>query len=237
MNLRSLWQCVQNLIGLGGTDDVCGLVGNALSEANAQSITLDSGKACLYYLPCFLCAVFGNYEKGAALALDYDGKFDKALSGACNVMHETFAAGVNLFGMARKTKKSKYKRAGKKALSKIRSWAKHDNPNVLHYLHCFEAELAALNGKLDTAEALYHRSLALARRSGFIHDAAIINERYASFFLLVRKVPDEAYYQMEEACKLYEEWGCRHKADLLRREYQWIREKETPRESVVTVRR
>jgi hypothetical protein len=183
-------------------------------------MTLESGRVGFFYLPCFLCAVFANYEKGSELALENDGRFEKALSGAGMVMHWTFVAGINHFGMARKTKKQKYIKAGKKALSTIKSWAKHDNPNILHYLHFFEAEVAALKGKLDAAEVLYQKAQTISRRAGFIQDAAIINERYASFFLTIRKSPEDAVYKAEESIKLYEEWGCVLKADMLREEYR-----------------
>mmetsp|Transcript_45096 Transcript_45096/g.109717 ORF Transcript_45096/g.109717 Transcript_45096/m.109717 type:complete len:502 (-) Transcript_45096:125-1630(-) len=236
LNARSIWQCVQNLLGLGETDDPCALVGNALSEANAQSITLESGKFGLHYMPCYLCAVFGKYEKGSQIAKENMKRFEKALSGAGISMHWTFVAGVNHFAMARKTRKRKYIKEGKKVLSTIRGWAKNDNPNVLHYLHLFEAEMAALRERLDASEVLYHKAIAISRRSGFIHDAAMINERLASFFLHHRKSNDDAYYQMLEACKLYEEWGCYLKVEMLQKEYRSVAEENaTPRQTIEAI--
>ena len=76
-----------------------------------------------------------------------------------------------------------------------------------------------MEGRLDKAELLYHQALSIASRSGFLQDAAIINELFAEFFLNRRKSPDDALYKMKASCGLYEEWGCHLKAEMLRAKY------------------
>lgn len=227
MNIRALHQAVLNL--LGRSDDPLELIGSGLSEADSRLFQHESGKVLLFYLPCFLCAIFGDFEKGSSIALENAGRFEKAAAGIFMNFHETFCRGVNLLGMAKKTKERKYTKAGIKILRTVRTWAKRDNPNVLHYVQLFEAELSVLKGKLDAAEVSYQKALSLARRSGFLPDAAIIHERYASFFLVDRKSPSDARHHLMEGCKLYEEWGCRLKADQLRRNGEAIHLELPPR--------
>jgi hypothetical protein len=38
-----------------------------------------------------------------------------------------------------------------------------------------------------------------------------------------RKSPEDALYKIDEACKLYEEWGCLSKVEMLRKEYGSLR--------------
>ena len=232
-NLTMLWQCVLNL--LGKSDDPCVLQGKAIPDLEAfqESITLENSKCLLFYVQSFLLAIFGEYEKGAALALENGGRFQKAGPGLFMNMHETFVRGLHLFCMAKRCPKTtKYKRAARKALSTISGWAKKDNPNVLHYEKLLKAELCSLNGKLDSAQLLYHQALSLASRSGLIQDAAIINERCAEFFLKERKSVDDATKKMMKSIKLYEEWGCCVKADMLRAQHDSIK----PPPSVLVVR-
>eukprot|EP00522_Entomoneis_paludosa_P002021 CAMPEP_0172473570 /NCGR_PEP_ID=MMETSP1065-20121228/68923_1 /TAXON_ID=265537 /ORGANISM="Amphiprora paludosa, Strain CCMP125" /LENGTH=1236 /DNA_ID=CAMNT_0013231745 /DNA_START=115 /DNA_END=3826 /DNA_ORIENTATION=- len=219
-NINTLWQCVLNL--LGRSDDPYVLSGEAIPDFDAfrTSTTIKSGQALIYFAQVTLYAILGDFEAGSSLSLANEGFFKKAGPGMFLNIAETCARGLCYFGMARKSKKKKYRRAGMKVLSCVRAWAKQKNPNVTHFLHLFEAELFALDGKPAKAELHYHKAVALARRAGFVQDAAIINERLAAFFWRDKNSPDDAIYHMEKACELYEEWGCQLKADILRREYE-----------------
>jgi hypothetical protein len=87
------------------------------------------------------------------------------------------------------------------------------------------AEQAALKKtKQKYAEALYRKAITLAARTGHLHHAALFFERYAyiSFFLLQQKegprsdvVDEEAKYRIDEAIRLYQEWGAMAKVELL----------------------
>jgi hypothetical protein len=225
-NISTLWQGVLNL--LGRSDDPLHLAGEAIPNIDSftSAINLESELVLVDYIQMYIYAIFGFYEKGADLALKNEGRFSKAGPGIFMNMHETFTRGLCLFGAAGISKQRKYKRAGIRVLSTIRKWVKNENPNVLHYEKLLEAELRSLNGKLDAAELLYHQALNLATRSGFIQDAAVINERCANFLMHKRKSPDDALYKMREACKLYEEWGCRPKVEMIRKEHPSL--SETP---------
>ena len=224
-NISMVWQGTLNL--LGRTSDPLELAGEAIPDLEdfKSLLTIESGVSLLPYIQCCLCAILGSYEKGAELALANEYRMRKAGPGIFMNMHDTFVRGLCLFAMARKTKQRKYTVAAKRAFGEIRKLTRKEDPNVLHYEKLFEAELCALKGNLDTAEILYQRALNLATRAGFLHDAAIANERCADFFLHERKCKEDALYKMEEACKLYDEWGCRIKVDMLRDEYASLKDK------------
>ena len=132
-NISMLWQSALNLSDkCDNPEDLSGDVIPNLATFS-ESVTLESGKVMLRYCQSYLCAIFGNYERGASMALVDEGRFKKAGPGICINMHETFTRGLCLFCMARKSKMPKYKRAGKRVLSTIRRWVKEENPNVLHY--------------------------------------------------------------------------------------------------------
>ena len=218
-----LWQTVLNLMGTRPKDH-CLLEGHAINDYSAMkgSLSIIIQDVILKYLELFLCAIFGEYERAAELmADDEDDLFHKTGPGLSPVMHDAFVRGLCYFGLARKTGHAKYKRAGKKILATISNWVKKGNPNVLHYEKLFQAELAALNGRMSDADLYYHKAVGLATQSGFIQDAAIINERCGDFFQNIqRKSPGYAIHKIEEACRCYEEWGCSFKAQMLREQYK-----------------
>jgi hypothetical protein len=63
-------------------------------------------------------------------------------------------------------------------------------------------------------------ALKMALRQGFIHDAALANERYGDFLLFEVGDREEAVSRLEEVVKLYEEWEARAKANRLLQKYK-----------------
>jgi hypothetical protein len=219
-NIAMLFQCTLNLLGKSA-DGPLSLCGEVIPdfEVFQSSITIETGKCLLLMLREYLCMIFGSYIDGADLALSDEGRFKKGTTGMFFVMPETFARGVNLFAAARMTGKKRYRRAAKSVLKVTRRWAAENNPNVQHHYQLFLAEMCALDGQDEKAELLYHRALSLAKRAGFVSDAAIISERCADFYDCRKKSQDDTKYKVEEACRLYAEWGCKTKSDMLQRKY------------------
>ena len=217
INISSLRQAVLNLSAMSGNP--LSFEGEAIAdvEAHKASMTAEADMCLFLYLEMFVYAIFGDYEKGASMALEHEGRFQKAAAGLFMTMHETYARGLNLFGMARNTKLPKYKRAAKRVLSQVNEWAKHDNPNVMQYSKLFQAELFALNGKINAAELAYHQALGFANRLGCIHDEAIIHERFADFFWNSKQSLEEAEFHIEKSCEKYYDWGCPLKAEILQK--------------------
>jgi hypothetical protein len=59
----------------------------------------------------------------------------------------------------------------------------------------------------------------MAARGGFVHDAALANERYGEFLLHDMSDKREALFRFEEAIKFYSDWGASKKVELLREQY------------------
>lgn len=90
---------------------------------------------------------------------------------------------------------------------------------MTHFQRLLEAELWAYKGKHYLAKNDYEAGTVLAARGGFIHDAALANERYAEFLLDEMDDKESAVYKLKEAIKLYSEWGAHAKAEQLSRKY------------------
>jgi hypothetical protein len=135
---------------------------------------------------------------------------------------ENLCKGVSLFDMARTTKKSKYKQEAMKVLATVKDHVKKGALNVYHHEALLEGELAALNGNSDVARHHYGRATVLAGRRGFLQDSALANERFGAYLLKDLKDAEEASFRLEQAAKLYGEWGARAKANLLIEEYGYL---------------
>ena len=74
-------------------------------------------------------------------------------------------------------------KSAKRALLKIAGLLDKGNPQSQHYKPFLEAELAAYNYKPLIAAEKYETTILLANENGFIHDAALANERYGQYLL------------------------------------------------------
>jgi hypothetical protein len=175
-------------------------------------VTMEAQQSRLY-------AIFGEHGKGADLSITNGYDFSKVAPGSPNLPAALFCGGISSFEMARKTRKQKFKKHAKKIHSTIKSWVKKGNPNVIHYDRLLDAERAALDGKSNAALKHYRSAVSLAVRGGFVHDAALANERYAEYLLHDMSDRQEAIFYFEEAIKFYSEWGALKKVDLLREKY------------------
>ena len=129
------------------------------------------------------------------------------------------------------TGKSSDVRAAKRFSRIIHQWVAKENPNVLHFWTLFKAEAAALVNKIDVAESLYQKAFALASRSGCLHEAALMSERYANFLLTDKQDSVGAKARLEDALKLYKEWGAGAKVMVLREEIAKLDNPRMPRPS------
>jgi hypothetical protein len=208
--LRIILRAVSNL--RGNADDPRLLVGEVVNRNEVlESAVLKNAEEAMQ---SFLCAYLGEHELGAELAL---AKGDKYLKEApCHPfgMWETLCRGISLYAMARRTKKQNFKKHALRVKKTIETWFDSGNPNVKHHLRLLNAEQAALDGKSDKARQLYGEAVSLAARAGFLHDAALANERYADFVLDDDR--DEAAYRLGESVRFYSRWGATRKVELLR---------------------
>ena len=208
---------------MGESDDILILTGEAMDEDDLKNWASQAGNEGFVGIfqaqKSQIYAICGEHQKGADLAISKGDDFWKKLPCYPLVMSDRFYKGVSLFDVARKTKRRKYMVHAKREFDAVERLVKKGNPNARHYLALLEAELAALHGKGDRALIQYEASAILAARAGFIQDAALINERFGEFLLNEMSDRDQASFRLEEAIKLYQEWGASAKVLLLREQY------------------
>eukprot|EP00980_Cylindrotheca_fusiformis_P027456 scaffold20461_cov117-Cylindrotheca_fusiformis.AAC.19 len=211
-NLKMFWQMVLNLVTTPVSKDAHKLEGEVFS---AQGFT---SKGAVYLGAMYgwqgELLVFFDLESAANRAIKDGDKFATLSPGVFHNMRGTFLQATALFAIARRTRKRKYRTHTNKLAYRIKGWTTKGNPNVRHYHMALMAEQAALRKKYDLAEEYYKDSISLAARTGHMHDAALINERYAEFLREELLDERESRYRLGEAIRFYEAWGAFGKAEL-----------------------
>lgn len=219
-----IWQPALNLMGLGAKDPTA-MQGDVLKDFDAFCKAHENNTPMMAMirsqkLRLFVC--FGEYEQGANLFAAHGFDWPEAGPGHPMFMDTIFAGGVCCYAMAAlassRGKRKNYRKLATKARCTLKGWVRQGNPNVLHYEALLDAEKAALAGKKKAAERNYQSSIAIATRLGFIHDAALANERYSNFMLTVLKNQQGAAYHLREAIQLYSEWGAVKKVEQLQQQ-------------------
>ena len=223
---RVWWQTILNLRGDGGTDCFT-LEGKAMDMTEDEYIAFASLPEniknvlpTVRILKGFLYTFLGEYQLGADLAVQHGRSiFNDYPTNPAN-MAASYYFGVCLVDAAIKTKRRKYKVHAKQMFARLHGYVKRRNPNVAHYHLGLEAELLVLSGRYNEATMKFQAAIALASRSGFIHDAALMSERFAIFlFASVPNEEEEAVFHLKAASKLYREWGALKKVERLNESY------------------
>ncbi|CAJ1928241.1 unnamed protein product [Cylindrotheca closterium] len=128
---------------------------------------------------------------------------------------DTFHRGIAWYAMARRTGRKRYKSEAKKIRKAVSSWVSAGNPNVVHYDLLLSAEQAVLDKKYDKADDFYRRAIVSAARGGFLHHAALFNERFAEYRIDIHGDIDDYKYYTQEAIRYYTDWGAVGKAKEL----------------------
>ncbi|CAB9497183.1 Transcriptional regulator [Seminavis robusta] len=170
------------------------------------------------------CAYLGNYQKGADLSLQRGGAYDATYPAMPIGIWDKFLRGVCLYAAAINTGKRKYIQGANVIRKVISSWVKKGNPNSMHHASILDAEFNRMKKNWTEASKCYERAIAMAGRSGFLHDSALAEERYATHLLNPKGDfdKDNACLHMTNAIKLYSEWGASEKVRLLRQEIRGL---------------
>ena len=213
-----LRQACLNLMGM--SQSPIELIGESIDQNDVTTLAMMTNNRHLLCwilaFQSFLYAYFGEHELGAELALSKGDTQDKVLVGSSLITHDVFYRGICLFEMARKTKNRKYKKEAKKTRSRVKVWLAKGNPNVKHIDLALLAENAALEGKVGQAKKYYEKAVVSAARSGFVHHAALVSERFGDYLFHEDSSPDDAAFQFEKATKFYTSWGAFAKVDIVR---------------------
>lgn len=166
--------------------------------------------------------IFNEFDVAADLAVAQGDSLSKGAPGnpiaMLSMFYSSFALFVNasLNSCSKKNARKLVKLARKKKKI-IKDWVKKDNPNVVHYDHCLDAETARYNGKLGQAEIQYQKAITFAARAGFIHDAGLFSERYSDFLINTCDPPQEkdALFHLDRSIEFYTNWGSTKKVEML----------------------
>uniref|UniRef100_A0A7S2YPK4 Orc1-like AAA ATPase domain-containing protein n=1 Tax=Entomoneis paludosa TaxID=265537 RepID=A0A7S2YPK4_9STRA len=220
VNCNVQWQMIANL--MGRAEDHLTLTGEAMNQdefmVKALDPTFENNLGTFYWARAFLFAVFGSHVQGAAHAMENGLFIAKKFPAYPPAFCILYYMGISLISMFKRDNVKAHKKRAQLFLKKLEDLKKQGNPNVQHFHLGLTAEFLALkNKKLQETLSTFEKSIAVATRSGFIMDAALMNERYAEF--LLGKDPERATHHFKTAHSLYMEWGSTMKCDLLQAKY------------------
>ena len=170
--------------------------------------------AVLFRFEIILEGIMGKYERCATLALKWSDLVAKTLVAQGGNIRLLFYSALSALIMAQRGQK-RYRRIGLKYASTISSWADKGNPNCVHLDAFLDAEKARLTGgKTYKAVYSFESAIAMAEQQGMIHDQALAYERYADLLLSMGHV-QQGKDRLEDAIRLYAEWGATAKVKAL----------------------
>ena len=168
-----------------------------------------------------LCMYWGEFQAGADIALQWLKIILREQPGQITCKSGTFHGGVCAFAASHyhnnkgaSLSSSKYKRFARQCLKRLSGWMEKGDPNVIQQVLILRAEEAWMSGRIKTAVDNFERGIAVAGRSGWIHEQALANERLASLWKDQGNL-DNANYRLSEAIRLYKEWGALAKVQAL----------------------
>nr|WP_245569055.1 AAA family ATPase [Desulfobacter curvatus] len=108
-----------------------------------------------------------------------------------------------------------------RALDQMHQWSQGSADNFKHKFHFLEAESARRKNDLPLAIRCYIQAIVAVRQNRFLHEKALIYERFASFWEEQDNTELCEYY-VKKAIQDYELWGATGKSHQLRQKYHNI---------------
>ena len=224
---RTTCQMCCNLMGKD-TESTTKMTGPILDGVEFKKSTDWTNKGIQYswFNSCeiILCNFFGDFEAGVEVAMRVFSHWETNFNGHFIYVFLWHHLSLCCYGAYRITKKQKHMRLAKRVRKQLAMWLAEGNPNVKHHVLLLDAENASTKGskKHNETTKRYVEAIIAAARAGFMHDAALANERYADYLLNVAPERDEeeGFYRIKEAIRLYEEWGACRKVNMLRDQYK-----------------
>jgi tetratricopeptide (TPR) repeat protein len=146
------------------------------------------------------------------------GYLQKAIPGLFLLINITFHCALTCISMARKTKQRKYRKMARSFARAIEAWVDQGNPNVRRYDELLKAEFASLDGKGSHAERHYEKAILLCGRRGMLNVWALAHQRRGEFYLR-KGNDDDAIHDINNAIRLYEDWGAKAKSEQLKEKH------------------
>jgi len=209
------WQATRNLMGSDlTTSKLSGSITTEEAEMAHFKQTKDKAMELAFVrVQMFLAVSLGDYERCANIALATADEIVERLPSQPANIRVRFNAALSALIMVQRGHR-KFKRLATKNAGVLRTWAKKGNPNCLHLDAFLDAEKARADRKQYAAIKSYESAVILSARQGFLHEQALANERYADLLFGLGRTED-ALTQVQDAIKLYREWGAMSKVNQL----------------------
>jgi histidine kinase len=216
----------------GRADEMVTLTGTVLDgTAFEEYLRIAKAELCefIFWMHCSMCRY---YLGDMTSALKYGEKCwqSKGLKGAFvySVPYFLFSALIALEHW-KKTygpKRIRYWRLFRKNHRELQSWMAKGNPNTRHLVLLLDAAyLSTRKGNANVVQRMYDKSIALARRTGFVHDAALANE-LAGVYFLNKLDTDWASVYLGRSKAMYSDWGASAKVRQMDAKYGFLVEND-----------
>ncbi|MBD1808828.1 AAA family ATPase [Microcoleus sp. FACHB-SPT15] len=200
------------------------LIGDACDEETFLPLLIQANSRtslCYVYLnKLILCYLFEQYSEALLNAAQNEQYLDGAtgtFTVSCCYFYDSLTR-LALYTNAPKTEQKHHKRKVIANQKKMKKWAHHAPMNQLHRYNLVEAERCRVIGKDALAMDYYDKAIALAKKSEYIHEAALAYELAAKFYLCKGKELSARAY-MQEARYCYQLWGATAKVKDLEGRY------------------
>ena len=220
--LRILRQCALNL--QGSSDDPLVLTGQAVNQQEVEIQAVDThnefAMQCIWFYRMYLGCIFEDSEMAWEMADRLWGTTFVSGTFYPNFVAQFFIGLISI-QLARKTGKRKYKTRSRKVIKQFEKWVKGKLVNCHHMLLLLRAENDAQKGEPISVKLAYDQAISSACRSGFMHHAALANER-AGWFFLEQKDKDWAELYLLRSYELFDEWGAKAKTAQLEERHECL---------------
>ena len=220
---------------IGRSDEMARLTGTVLDDTAFENY-LKTSKAefCefFFWMQCCMCHYYLGNMESALKMVEKCWRSKEGLKGAF-VYSVSYFLGSALIALghwkrtALGRKRIRYWRIFRKNHNELRSWVAKGNPNTRHLVYLLDAALLSTRRNSTTQEVQhwYDKSIAAARRAGFVHDAALANELAGQYFL-EKYDADWASHYLKKAKTLFTDWGALAKVRQMEIKYGHLVEVE-----------
>ena len=212
----------------GRSDEIVQLTGKVLDDAAFEEF-LRLGKAeMVEFLFLINCLLFRYYLGDMASALEYGERCWKSKASNGVMVFSVMCIYVSALTALEHWKKAfgrkrfRYWHIFRKNHRELQSWVTKGNPNTRHLVYLLDAAyLSTRKGRDHEVQPMFDKSIAVARRAGFVHEAALANE-LAGVYFLNKLDTDWASVYLQRAKAMYTDWGASAKVEQMDAKYGFL---------------
>ena len=169
---------------------------------------------------CYHCYFLGDYSEALAESqrvLAYSANF---LGDILEVFHAFFTS-LSIsshFEAMNPGEKKKSLKVFQKHFQDMKHWTKGCSENYSQHYYLLQAELFAINDKVEKALQFYEQAIKMASKNGIIYVEAIANER-AALLCSKKQLIKQSQIYLNDAWEAYNIWGAEAKCNQLENSY------------------